>query len=385
MLRRHRRAPDPRTLSFLEAVQRDLTGGIPWAERGFPDLLSGLPAAVGAFVNDTGRLIRPATRYENPALHWMLQTLAIRIDEQVATTYRGPQVGKPPVFGLMQTSRVNARAVYLPESGEYIILVAEELFTFLSLMAEAVALALPVERTLVKGKELLAVSWAAAAIQRRIAGNSDALVRTADVVLAYVVAGRASAAKPYSIAEPHARVAEILRDASELFVVAHEYAHVMEGHLRRGLPASGHLAPTLLSLTDEALADGRAVLLAGHALERAGNGIYWGFLGAELFLYANEILLKAIGILRTGNARGLTKDESYQHASFDTRRRAVGTVLRDQVAKVARRANSAEAATSVNELLGMVRLVLDELWTHLQPMLLRAHRRGTRPSEAWTE
>lgn len=339
------------------------------ARRLFPTVSDEELAALAQFQDEARREIRAPTLFENPGYHFLLQIYAARIDEQVARYGRWPGLSNPPVFGLISLGQVNARTIRVPHNNDYLVLVDEELFTFLYLFAKAVALAMPAAPTRVGGGDWRPSSTPIDFIREHLRSTPEAVYRFGDVVLAFAMTGRASAAEPHTVSPERQELATALCEASELFVIAHEYTHVLEGHLKRALPYNVSenndvVVQSLLSVADEGIADAIGLDLTYRALNLGGHHDHFARWGFELFAYANEILMKSIGILRAGTEQGMHSGESHQHASFDFRRLAVD--MRD-------------TSTAGR----VMRLVLTELWNMTRPAIVASHRRGARPSQTW--
>lgn len=397
-LRERRRAPNPDTMAFLERIQaaapgrptpRPPTYNTPESIRSiFPNATDEDIAGLMGFLTEMDSSIRPPTRYEG-VHHVAVQGRAAQLDEVVALHGRWSTPVAQPLFALMNMGHVNARTIRAPDTGDYIVLVDEELLEFLYLFSDSVALALPDGQQTVGGGFVF--STRPADIRAHLRQDTDALMRFVELVLNYAMAGRASHTGPHALPTATQGFATRLDQAAETFVLAHEYVHVLEGHLNDGRrDATGvdgeQVSQSLWSLTLEGVADLFGLDLTLKALGTSGDAVfaYWG---AELFLYANEILLKAISTLRSGHELdGLRPHEMHQHATFNFRWKALEFMARDQLKNtVSDKAELERRWAAVSTGLHAIRDTMTELWNMTAPLLRISHARGARPSSLWDD
>lgn len=391
--------PNPDTMAFLERIQaaapgrstpRPPTYNTPESIRSvFPNATDEDIAMLSGFLTEMDSSIRPPTRYEG-VQHAVVQARAAQLDEAVARHGRWSAPVAQPLFALTNVGHVNARTIRAPNTGDHIVLVDEELLEFLHLFSGSLALAMPV-RQQAAGKDFV-FSTNSADIRAHLRQDTDALIRFVDLVLSYVMAGRVSHAGPRALPTASQGFASRLDQAAEIFVLAHEYVHVLEGHLsdgRRDVTGvdGARVSQSLWSLTMEGVADLFGLDLTLKVLGKSGDAVfaYFGYWGAELFLYANEVLLKAISTLRSGHEiDGLHPHERHQHATFNFRWKALEFMARDQLRKAVRDEAELERRwAAVSAGLHAIHNTMTELWNMTAPLLRISHARGARPSRVW--
>jgi hypothetical protein len=397
-LRNRRRAPNPDTMAFVERIQADTASRPPFRPPAyytpeairsvFPNATDNDVAELMRFLTELDSSIRPPTPYEG-VQHGMLQANAALLDEAVARLGSRRKPVEQPLFALIAVGYVNARAMRAPNTGDPIVFVDEELLLFPYLFAEVVALAMPVVRQRADGAS--AFSAQAADIRTHLRQKPMTTMHFVELLLSYAMTGRASSlARLHDLPPELAGFATKLAHAAEIFVLAHEYAHVREGHLSHGLPyATGtngeQVSQSLGSVALEGVADYFGLGLSIAVLERFNLVPGWAYWGAELFLYANEILLKAISVLRSGHEiSGLRPEELRQHALFKLRREALEFMVRDRI----RNSSSDQAEfehrwAEINTVMHTIRDAMTELWAGTAPLLWISHSRGARPCSTW--
>jgi hypothetical protein len=313
------------------------------------------------------------SRYEDPLMYSILVELASSIETAAAQT--GMTVPHRPVLGSLPHGQVNALTILVPGTSEHIVLFESQMFLFASLLSKAVARAFPLTS---RDGEWLSFSAQQADIERRIDSDPSVLRRFTEVVLAYAMTGRPGDAPQYVEDSPHGLIAGHLREALELFVLGHEYGHVIGGHLTTATRTAALLPGEDTEALDyswrqEHEADVYGAMLAVSAMMRVkrldGALSYWG---SDLFFSAMDVMDRAVSLLRTGDERRQTLGS---HPPADQRRaylrRSMRQVLGDEAG---------------GRLVGMgelVERVVAALWTRTRPAVLDARARGGEAARTW--
>ena len=390
-IRARRCAPDARTMRFVEEVQEGICTRQPMAAMLEPDRIRKMyPHLDAAEVSELARYldtvrsaVRPPTPYEG-AFHSNVQLMAAQLDEAVVALRRWPDLTRPPLFALLEAGHVNARTVIVPDTGDPVVFVDTELLEFLFLFAKAVAFAAP---ALPPGPDgMLAFATKPDEVAAHLRRNREPLDRFLDAVLGYAMTGRASSAEAYRVPPATENLYGIIMRSAQTFVLAHEYAHVLANDFDRhhgdvtGV-VDGEVRLSLMSLTLESAADLLGLDLTLQVIREVDFTMtYWG---VELFLYANEIALKAISLLRTGDERGLRQDESMLHATVNARRSMLPVLLQGRITRGLGKEKGEAAWKQVVSGMHVVQGIVDLLWAQTKPLLVAAHRRGARPSSVW--
>ncbi|GAA3547922.1 hypothetical protein GCM10022222_34400 [Amycolatopsis ultiminotia] len=387
-LRTRRRVPDPQTVAFLEQAQESAGGRRTTREMPdagtvramYPNRTEAEIAEMSRYFAELDSAIRPPTRYEGRH-HRQVQVYAAQLDEAVARHGRWPAADNPPLFATTESGHGTAAAIRVPHTGDHLVLVDSELLQFLFLFSKAVALAVPAGTPTPDG--ILRFATEPEEIRANLRRDPQILFRFHDVVLSYAMTGSASRAEAYRVPPATERLYGIVMQSAQTFVLAHEYAHVLEGHLDDGDPGGEHLAPPQWPLPLEGVADRFGFELTLEVMKKAGYDLYFTYWGIELFLSANEILLKAISLLRTGDEHGLRHDERHRQAGFDARRRSLETMLRTDLERASGKATVEAEWDRIGSGLHVVRDIVHILWGETEPLLRKAHADGSRPAVWW--
>ncbi|MBK1784414.1 hypothetical protein [Prauserella cavernicola] len=383
--RLRRREPAQSAVAFLERMQSALVEGPPSGpprltandiRRAHPSATDAEVAALLAHQAGPDSSIRPPTRYEELGVHKSVQLVASRIDEAVVRAGRG-RGSDPPLVGLLDVGHLNARTMRMPGDDGHLVLVDRELLQFLFLFGKAVALAVPSGPTAPAG--MLGFATKRADVRAHLRQDDEAVRRFLDAVFSYVTTGRASAAEPYRVAPGAQRFSSIVVQAAHTFLLAHEYAHVLEDHV-----GDGEQSPRW-SMNLEGVADTVGLQLTIDVMQRTGHDLYFTYWGAELVLFATETALKAISLLRSGNdVRGMRDDELHQHAAFEARRTMLEFLVRGEMERATGDKDSFERQwQEISEGLHVMRDIVAELWHETEPLLRLAHDQGARPAAVW--
>lgn len=170
---------------------------------------------------------RPS-RYQDPSTYSILTSLATHVEE--AATAAGIDLPPRTVFGTLPLGQFNAMAIRVPRTEEHIIVFQDGVFGFLNLLSKAVSTCFP-ETDGGEGK--ISFSVHPADIDAHLDRNSEPIERLQQFLDAYVLKGHPDLAAPYILTGTHQAMAAMMLDSAELFVMGHEYAHVIQGHLNQ--------------------------------------------------------------------------------------------------------------------------------------------------------
>ncbi len=323
-------------------------------------------------VNDQQRSQQVITPYEDPNWYTIMVDLSHEIEQ--AAKEAGLIAARRPMLGTLPTGQINAKTIRVPGTDEHIILFEWQLFLFALLLSKAVARALP----LTPGEPgYINVSVDPNAIRQRIYSDPSIEARFADVVLAYAVTGKPGLAEPY-FAEPlYGTLTVTLLSCMELFVMGHEYGHIVLEHLtttpRNVRPRLNEAEEISYSWRQEYDAD----LIGLELMMRVAEGqrkipANFSYSGADLFFTAIDIMDRAVSVL---NGEEETARKLGSHPPNRERR----WLLRRMIPRLAGK----EAAEMILEYALGVQDAVDVLWELARPRLLELHRQGIRPAPWW--
>jgi hypothetical protein len=150
-------------------------------------------------------------------------------------------------------------------------------------------------------------SWDRDAIANRIELNRELQYRFYQVVAEYALSKRPARTEPYLAEGHYSGLVANLIEAMELFVLGHEYGHVMAGHmnasdvtLRRQAEADGELVEYSWPRELEADSIGVRLLMLGlHKRSKLAIG-YW-YWGADFFFTALDVVQRAALLVQYGD------------------------------------------------------------------------------------
>ncbi|HEX5120528.1 MAG TPA: hypothetical protein VFW65_35565 [Pseudonocardiaceae bacterium] len=293
---------------------------------------------------------------------------------------RGWTGGQRPLIGHLSTGQLNAVSMRVPGRDKtYLVLIEDQLPAFARQISQVVAWAMPRDSS--TGATSFKIDRDNPT--RQINAVPEIAAWFADIVVTYAATGQASL-REHSLPPGHRELARILDLSLMYFVLGHEYAHVMLGHLdttpvRKGVLPVTDVEVLKYSWRQESQADLFGTILSINA-RTAAHQVDFGtsFLGVSLFFDALEVMDRAVALLQTGNehARQLGS-----HPLPGLRKQA----LRKDLSMLAD-ADPARMAAPVRRA-----LLLDEtqseiirlLWERTRPLLLDLHRTGVPPAASW--
>lgn len=211
-----------------------------------------------------------------------LRILSQRVDEiKAAWKLVQPDWSMDHVcFGVIPGGGLDARTVRVSDYDEYAVLVPDGLFNLLNLFTKLVVLLQPVQG----GAYFPTASFAQISLSR----HPYIQFRCLDLLRALLLEGDTATALPYARAVPQQDRFIYLLVGAELYVLAHELAHVRLGHLL----GDGKLTPE-----SELEADRLALsVLEAWFAENANYPTARASLAALTFLSINEVWERSIGI-----------------------------------------------------------------------------------------
>ncbi|MDA0184315.1 hypothetical protein OJ997_28680 [Solirubrobacter phytolaccae] len=321
-----------------------------------------------------GLAMRPS-RYEDPLTHMLMVRLADDLEKTAGTL--GYELPPRPVFGTLPLGQLNASAIAVPDSSEHLIVFQKGLFGFMNLLAKAVAASLP----WVDEPEGGGVSFSTDVdkIREHLKSDSEPAARLADFVASYVVEGDPHRSQQYFLGGPAMRLAEILRYGGELFVLAHEYGHIVSGHLESDHRTEQVADETLTIVSEpwvkEHQADYIGMILAVSTMHHEKDlDIAMAFGAVDLVFSAMALVDAALGVVAVNDPEATARSDTHPPAQL---RQAM---LREMLDRALDDEAQVAAARLFAETLDEIMQVL---WDSIAPYLSELHARGVRPSPIW--
>lgn len=238
------------------------------------------------------------SKYETSDWVGLLAMLADDIEGVIKTS--GRPITNRPYFGTLRTGRINAMAIKVPDSPSYVVAFEDGLFGFANLMSKIIAQCFP---TLTEGK----FSTDSKDIERHIGDHPEIADRLIDLLFAYFVNGHPHFSKQYFVDSGTATLAGILRNGMEMFVLAHEYGHVILDHfgpspIEKAKVGDADVDTLLLNWVQEYEADmfgcwATISVMAGQKFD-----LYLAYWGIDSFFVCLEIMERALAVLRNDSS-----------------------------------------------------------------------------------
>lgn len=273
------------------------------------------------------------------------------------------------IVASLRTEQVNAVAMRIKATGEFIIAFESQLFSFLNRFTKILTQALPRKDDT---DDHFAFSILRKDVEEYVKENRAILFLFVDLMLSYVVKGTVEKAQNFSLEYPNYINGTHLLNAVELFIIAHEYSHIVRGHLNNG----GNDEVELCNIQAEQFtrkweqefeADTVGLFFTIKSLINRGFQPDFDLVGADLFFILQEMVAKAKSIVRYGSEEVTEYSKSHPPA----------LARRENLRKAYRMSYNQEQLESAEYLPNALNEILDYLWEETRPYLyayFRAHK-----------
>lgn len=324
----------------------------------------------------TERKISVPTPYQNPGSYRLLLELSDIVEKGFSTCqFIHKKTGKNtmlkdlglnfvrPTLGTIHFGSINAYT-YPCDNKDYLIVFEMELSTFCFLLCKVIVQALPAYDPTFTNFQMYSDK-----INEEINKNPEIAKRFEELIIAFITSGRATLAPQYVLHPKFYDLLSHLCQAMETFVVAHEYSHILLGHvdnLRYSNSKPNNLKDIMFSWEDESNADGLGVPLMIEGLRTVGyQSENVSYCGAESYFSGYEILERAKCLIQTGNDEWYWKECCKEdgslglHPPSHTRRES----LRNQMREI-----YGEKFLTISKI---VETIIKTLWEKTKPNLIK--------------
>lgn len=281
--------------------------------------------------------------------------LAHRYEVLLAGVAKSGGTLPPALVGTLPSGSVNSHAYAVPDSNYHVITFQQGVFRFLNLCVKVLVLAMPVQEEngilLVKPES----------ISQRLETSRELNLRFSDMLEAYVIDGEPANALPYIREIPGQEHLEFLLPLSELFLLCHEFGHIVLDH-------SG-MAERHVSIEFAADRKGMDLLLQCGNISSNPMFVCHALWSVTVVMAAQDVVEQAVAVLRTGMAyvdRGQSHPSPWERVTklYETVSPSVPIALRPILSVVTQ----------------LMFSVIQELWKRMLPAYVRLHKQGTRPA-----
>ncbi len=349
----------------------------------FPaDVISKMKANMKQRLEDVAKIEVP-TPYEDPSHYQFILGLAhdieeaarvLRLEEHSSLNY------VRPIFGTLPTGKVNAMTIAVPSSDDYLVVFESELFTFCYLVCKAIAQTISYKSL----KDSFVFSTKQRDMNEMITRNKKITERFQEVIVGYLAYGRPSVARPYLLEEPYFTTAMMILRSMELFILGHEYAHILNGHLKKSNMVAATVGGQEINEVSWSWEQELAADRWGLQLMLVAIRLKWGFdaalsyWGADFFFTCFDILERGKSILRTGKedwywSGGKKHEAARSHPPAKVRQDQIRQEIRKQFGEgPVKLGMSLERATEL-------------LWERTSPKLVRYYETGRKFDPRWKQ
>jgi hypothetical protein len=313
------------------------------------------------------------TRFEEPLTYAEIMELARDIEDD-ANRLCYP-VPSRPVIGTLPAGCVNACALAIPSSNQHLIIIATGLFRFLYRISIIITQAMPVVGDERNGRRSVNPKL----VEQNIEENPDIVERFYEAFYAYLVRGDMGITEPWDINKYTSYYAMGIREPMELFLMGHEYGHIINGHFSNSKRVASKIGTEKVdTLTpnhrQEYEADWTGMWLTLAAMNAKRYDLAWSCLGFSLFFSCYEFLENGLSILETGEMGNYQCDT---HPPTLYRRSMLWNGLHKSP-RVPR--NKLDPAMRAAE---KIHINMNQLWIRITSRLRKLHEDGEEPAEKW--
>jgi hypothetical protein len=200
-------------------------------------------------------------------------------------------------IGTVFTRQVNACAIKIPSGGSLVV-VNQGTFMFIHLFAKIIASLFPVVKN--SGGQTV-FSTKIEDIEKEIEANKEANERFVEILFCYLVLGDPYRAQQYFQLGPPKLIADSLRNVAELFIIAHEYSHLIlkhneESNLTSFLMGDVEAKQYERSKNNEFQADMLGLWLTIHAQPGTQKDFKGAYVGLDFFFSTIDLIEKILGL-----------------------------------------------------------------------------------------
>lgn len=163
------------------------------------------------------------TRFESPLFFSLINLYSKQLE--ILRTSRFP-ASSTPRFGSLPTGTIDAQAIFPPGTDAPLIILNRDLFFFTGALSKSISDAIPISEG-----DAVRIDYSEEGIRKRLRDHPYIVVNFADAISRIVRGGSSSGAREITLDEAHNHLHARLVTAMDMFVISHEEAHVILGHV----------------------------------------------------------------------------------------------------------------------------------------------------------
>ncbi len=265
-----------------------------------------------------------STKYEDPTFYFVLNRLSGMIEEGIKSnkvSFNSPivsldhlkETGKFPLLGSWFTNEINATSVKMQSSNDdYLIIFHTDLYNFCYLSSKLIAMVTSNIQTTKKHESLQEYiqndcGAITENIEKRLQDNPIIIDRFVNLLSNFVNYGSVGLSQEYTPEEWYIDNTVLYTDTLELFILGHEYAHIICGHLESSSTTAALVGPnetiteSVYDHTAEFEADVNGLGLMLGAIPTNKILLPYALCGPTIFFHFDDILERTKTLLQNGS------------------------------------------------------------------------------------
>lgn len=316
------------------------------------------------------------TPFEHPGTYYIMSQLAR--DIEAACIEQGWDLPRP-VLGTLPLGQFNARVMRAPGSAIPIVAFQSGVFSFVNLWTKGLATCFPCVSS---HEGYSSYSTNMDDVLPALEADGTPVTCIANLLTEYVYRGDPEAAQQYLPGSESLVSSMLHRDAAELFVLGHEYGHLIAGHLDNPVDADDvmrlepHGIDVPASWFREFEADCLGLQLGMASLNSQSIDPYGAYVGAHLLFEGVVLVDRALSTAMSGTAGHHPASSSHPPA------RLRQVMIRNQLPLLWD--NQVERIDRVISIAADISDLTEYLWRQIQPVFAREYALGHEPASVWT-
>lgn len=315
------------------------------------------------------------SKYQDPVTYYILSLRIKRISD--AANYLDLTDTPHVYYGTVPLGRINAVIDQAQNvENEVVIVFHNGVFNFGNVVSKIVARVLDVRI----GKQgQFQLDLAIPELRKNIQADPTIVTDLAEFLIVYAKYAEPGMAHSDVLPKVTGTFSQNLYEAYELFLVGHEYGHVIAEHLSAGAGEKAYLgaedvSEIIFEQKQELQADAIGLMLTERAIGNENGGLSRALAGATLSFVSEQIICESLSMLSTGTTSRYPENLSHPPP----------LVRLENLRKIVAYKQD-EIATNALEISFAIEGAIDEAWLVVKQRLLRSYQdpNGPRLDQVW--